>query len=143
MKMKAGTYYIGDLCYVLHGEWNEVCKLTLGEGIEFGTFTLEDAREFAFFGTYYGDGEYPIFGVDSLARIGVDSGTVGCILWDSIDHHNDQNDVSLGVKHTFTEDFVIDSNDGIIRFGDVTVDTSGEEGGDEDWNDENQDDSFS
>ena len=27
MTMKAGNYYIGDLCYVLHDEWNEVCEL--------------------------------------------------------------------------------------------------------------------
>ena len=23
---KAGKYYLGDLCYVMHGEWDEFCQ---------------------------------------------------------------------------------------------------------------------
>jgi hypothetical protein len=27
MTMPAGRYYIGDLCYVMHDEWDEACAL--------------------------------------------------------------------------------------------------------------------
>ena len=62
MTMPAGRYYIGDLCYVMHDEWDEACTLFFptnqsGRGIE-GEFTLKDGRRFASFTTAYGDGEY-------------------------------------------------------------------------------------
>lgn len=31
--MKAGTYYVGDLCYVLHEDWDEVCSLIIDNEI--------------------------------------------------------------------------------------------------------------
>ena len=34
MTMKAGTYYIGDLCYVMHKEWDEVCMFGTGWDIK-------------------------------------------------------------------------------------------------------------
>jgi hypothetical protein len=40
--MKAGTYYIGDLCYVMHKEWDEVetsTSLWLGQWDEVETST--------------------------------------------------------------------------------------------------------
>lgn len=93
--MKAGEYWVGDLCYVLDDVWLEVCDLTL-DGEE-GEFTLKDGRKFALFNTAYGDGCYP----DNLGNMyGVDSGTIGCIAV------SDLNGIStLGHVHEFKEGF--------------------------------------
>ena len=78
------TYYIGDLCYVMHDVWDEVCELTFPEGTitSFeGQFQLADGRKFLMFDTLYGDGEY----FDNLGNTyPVDSGTIGAILLDDI-----------------------------------------------------------
>ena len=80
--MKAGKYYIGDLCYVMSKEWKEVCDLTLTKNYpNEGVFTLQDGRQFAMFSTAYGDGTY----TDQKNReYAVDSGTIGCILVDDL-----------------------------------------------------------
>ena len=80
MTMPAGRYYIGDLCYVMHDEWREVCDLFFPpnsppHGVE-GEFQLADGRRFASFGTAYGDGEYRS-SINTLHS--VDSGSIGCI----------------------------------------------------------------
>jgi hypothetical protein len=39
--MQPGKYYIGDLCYVMHGEWDEFCALTIvGDKVLDGEFNL-------------------------------------------------------------------------------------------------------
>jgi hypothetical protein len=71
-------YYVGDLCYVMHDVWSEVCDLTFpDDNTELqGRFQLKDGREFFIYGTAYGDGEY----LDNEGRrYLVDSGTVGAI----------------------------------------------------------------
>ena len=77
--MKEGEYYIGDLCYVLHDAWDEVCDLLFpdDDGYREGEFTLKDGRQFAIYNTQWGDGEYSTNGNGSCL---VDSGTIGCIL---------------------------------------------------------------
>ena len=30
--MRSGTYYVGDLCYVMHPQWDEVCDLMFATG---------------------------------------------------------------------------------------------------------------
>ena len=43
--MPAGKYYIGDLAYVMHGEWDEFCDLTIkGNSLSNGEFSLKDGR---------------------------------------------------------------------------------------------------
>ena len=55
--MPAGKYYIGDLCYVMHPEWDEFCRITIsGNECLQGEFNLADGRRFATFTTAYGDG---------------------------------------------------------------------------------------
>lgn len=79
MTMTAGDYYIGDLCYVMTDEeWDEVCALTIKDNkcLE-GEFTLSDGRQFAMYGTAYGDGTY---NDQYLHNYNVDSGTIGCML---------------------------------------------------------------
>ena len=43
-------YYIGDLCYVMHDAWDEVCGLTPFDNSEH-EFELEDGRKFILFNT--------------------------------------------------------------------------------------------
>ena len=80
--MKAGKYYIGDLCYVMHPEWDEFCSLTInGHNVLDGEFNLKDGRRFATFTTKWGDGTYK----DEQGRsYGVDAGLIGCIAVDDI-----------------------------------------------------------
>ena len=107
--MKAGEYYIGDLCYVMHDEWNEVCELldpddNSGRGLE-GEFTLKDGRRFAIYSTNYGDGEYETSDFDKT--ICVDSGTIGCILTSDIrdNSYTEEQIHRMAVIQTFTKDF--------------------------------------
>lgn len=126
--MKAGTYYVGDLCYVLDEVWDEVCDLMFaGKTTEYGEFELADGRKFAILGTAYGDGTYD-------SNVGtehaVDSGTIGCILVEDIN----KVDESLGAKIEFPSDFEVFDDAGKLNFGHVVIDTDPEyEDEEEDW----------
>ncbi len=76
--MRPGTYYVGDLCYVMHPQWSEVCDLmfaTDGPVLE-GEFNLSNGVRFALHSTAYGDGTY----YDAEGRAyPVDAGLIGCI----------------------------------------------------------------
>lgn len=122
MNMPAGTYYIGDLCYVMHDVWREVCNLS---DSGYGKFTLKDGREFAIFPTKYGDGTY-----DGLS---VDSGTLGCIKVDDIRDTTYSGDHLNGLAKVvmFLSDFEVSEDNGVIQFGHVSVDTDPEEEEDE------------
>lgn len=120
--MKAGNYYIGDLCYVMNDdEWREVCSLTLtGYKSKEGVFTLSDGRMFACFNTKYGDGTYPT----NVARwsdseqtivFDVDSGTIGCMLVDDI------SELTTRTAFMIHEDFTPESDGSILKFGPVKV----------------------
>lgn len=117
MTMPAGIYVICDLCYVLHSEWDEVCKLTITDReCLSGEFTLPDGRRFATYSTLYGDGTY-----DGLS---VDSGSIGCILLSDFDNQNPDNIISLGRIVEFDEPFETGSDDsGVITFGHIQIDT--------------------
>ena len=60
--LPAGKYYVGDLCYVMHEEWDEVCGLFFkgrtDHGCNQGEFMLKDGRRFACYNTRWGDGTY-------------------------------------------------------------------------------------
>lgn len=128
MTMPAGKYYVGDLCYVLHDEWHEVCDITSsGNDCLEGEFTLKDGRRFATYSTKFGDGLY----YDNYGnRYPVDAGLIGCVLLDAIDLTNTANDLSLGNVVEFADDFEtsggrLTSNEwnGIIRIGRIEVET--------------------
>lgn len=129
--MKAGTYYVGDLCYVLHAEWYEVCGhicagFGTGDGdftLKPGEFTLKSGVKFACYSTMYGDGTYEGNGHE----FGVDSGTLGCVLLSDIDLKNVDNYVTQGAVFKFSNDFNTFANDGVITFGHVTIDTNDDE----------------
>lgn len=123
--MKAGTYYIGDLCYCMHEEWGEVCSLIFNRQSgkeQWGEFTLEDGRYIAVLPTAHGDGAYR----DQYGnQYCVDAGLIGCIRVEDIDPSEDSAYWGkLGAIHTFTEDFEVKDIRGILYFGHIQIDTS-------------------
>ena len=59
--MRPGTYYIGDLCYVMHPQWKEVCDLMFAcndNQVLDGEFNLANGVRFAVSSTAHGDGVY-------------------------------------------------------------------------------------
>ena len=125
MTMPAGQYYIGDLCYVMHDEWDEACALFFptnqsGRGVE-GEFRLRDGRQFASFGTAFGDGEYYDNMGDSHC---VDSGSIGCIRVTDIRDDTYSNIESLGSVVEFKEPFEVEKvGRGLLKFGHVEIET--------------------
>ena len=119
--MKSGTYYVGDLCYVLHERWDEVCSLIIdGHRCVDGEFNLKDGTRFAIYGTAYGDGNY----FDQNGKsYDVDAGSIGCVLLDDIDLSNKENFLSGGNVHTFDTSFYTGTMDGKIMFHTVSIDT--------------------
>ena len=122
--MPAGEYYIGDLCYVMHKEWDDVCSLffkgnTNGRCNQ-GEFVLKDGRRFAGYNTKWGDGEYR----DQFNnRYLVDSGCIGCILVSDI-VEMDKRNIDLGNVIKMTKEFDTSNIDGLISFNNITIETN-------------------
>lgn len=137
--MKAGTYVICDLCYVMsESEWDEVCsKIEIGYT---GEVTLENGKNIAFYHTQYGDGVY--FDQENN-EYSVDSGTLGCILVSDLDVELDD---SMNI-FDFQSDFDTYESAGDIYFGWIEIKTSGENPEDnidddyDDWDYDSYDDS--
>ena len=123
--MPAGRYYIGDLCYVMHPEWVEVCELFFppgapGQGVE-GEFALKDGRRYASFGTAFGDGEY--YNNMGTSHC-VDSGSIGCIRMEDIRDDEYSNIETLGAIVEFDQPFEVEKvGRGLLRFGHVEIET--------------------
>ena len=132
-------YYIGDLCYVMHDVWSEVCDLMFSgdsDEVANGELELADGRKIIIFSTAYGDGEY--FDQEGNAY-GVDSGTIGAIKVDDIRDTNAH--LEGGNIHEFAAE--IDGNDcwsenGELGFYKVVINTgdADEDEGEEDLEDE-------
>lgn len=123
MTMPAGKYYVGDLCYVMHGEWSQFCDITLsGNKVHDGEFALKDGRRFASYSTKWGDGGYS----DNEGRsYDVDAGLIGCIRVEDIDLSDSNNFLTSGQVIEFREPFETGGGrpDPLIRFGSVCIDT--------------------
>ena len=132
--MKAGKYYVGDLCYVLGDRWTEVCDLIIvGHECLDGEFELKDGTKFAIYGTAYGDGYY----LDQKGNgYPVDSGSIGCVLVEQITEG--ELDKMGGNLFDFEEDFETGEEDGIIRIGDVEIDTQGVDDEEDDHDEEDE-----
>lgn len=138
--MPAGKYWIGDLCYVLHERWKQVCEAMSPphyKGEIDGEFFFDDGLEIAIFNTGIGDGEFPLHGRDGklVAKLGVDSGTIGCVLLERIDRSVEKNDVELGAVVDIDRQFTprADDESGVImKFGRFVVDCAGGEEDEED-----------
>ena len=122
-------YFVGDLCYVMHDEWSEVCDLTLGPEVdeEDVYFELADGRPFILMGTAYGDGEY----YDQFGnRYPVDSGTIGAVKVDDLKSEElaEALKMNLGAIHEFPyalDAYDAENDEGVLRIGSVTIDTAG------------------
>jgi len=121
--MRPGTYYCGDLCYVMHPQWKEVCNLMFATGdnsVLDGEFNLANGVRFALHSTAYGDGTYQ----DQEGRdYPVDAGLIGCIRVEDV---YDPEWYLAGVQTVvFDKQFELVYNDGIISFvyadGDVAL----------------------
>ena len=117
--MEPGTYYIGDLCYVLDASWSAFCKLTIRDNECLnGGFRFADGREFVSFTTIYGDGTY----TDAEGfKYPVDAGLIGCIRVEDMDCRIDTI-TDCGQIRVFTKPFVCEKVDGILYFGKVAID---------------------
>jgi hypothetical protein len=137
--MIAGKYYVGDLCYVMHDEWDDVMDLiTRGRtdhNCSQGEFNLPDGRRFAMFSTAYGDGTYQD---NSNNFYNVDSGSIGCILVSDISDR-DKDNIRDGVVIDFSCDFEVSEDHGLIHIGHVSIDTLGDDGYDEDLEEDDYD----
>ena len=120
MSMPAGKYYVGDLCYVMHDRWDELCNLTIQDNkVLNGEFTLSDGTRFALFSTMYGDGCYE----DQYGnQYPVDAGLIGCILVNDISPE-ERGNIKSGAVHEFAYSFTPSEHDGVIVFGDFRIDT--------------------
>jgi len=121
--MRPGTYLVGDLCYVMHPQWKEVCNLMFATGdnsVLDGEFNLANGVRFALHSTAYGDGTYQ----DQEGRdYPVDAGLIGCIRVEDV---YDPEWYLAGVQTVvFDKQFELVYNDGIISFvyadGDVAL----------------------
>jgi len=132
MSMNPGKYWVGDLCYALDDEWDEVCGITInGRECLSGEFKLSDGTPFAMYGTAYGDGCYP----DEEGRgYPVDSGTIGCILLEHLE------DVPHG-GHVidFPHEFQTSYRDGVIQIGHIKIHTEDNSGWEIDEGEEDED----
>ena len=121
MSMTAGQYYIGDLCYVMHPEWDEFCSLTInGNNVLDGEFNLKDGRRFATYTTKYGDGNY--FDQEGKSY-DVDAGLIGCVALEDINFDDRSNFVAGGRVVEFVKDFTTFSAGGVITIGNISIDT--------------------
>lgn len=126
MTMPAGLYYVGDLCYVMHDEWDEVCSILFGDSedniIPEGEFRLKDGRRFALYSTAHGDGTYKD---NEGNRYMVDAGSIGCIRIEDI-RQTPENFINGGVALTFLQPFHTGSDGSNLTFGHITIDTDPE-----------------
>lgn len=131
--MPAGTYYVGDLCYVMDDtEWADFCKATIhGHTVLDGERVMSDGRLFASYGTAYGDGVYR----DEQGReYPVDAGLIGCINVADI-----KQEIRKGSGHLidFHQGFGTGYSNGVIHFGNIRIDTDPQDE-DDDWEDEDE-----
>jgi hypothetical protein len=129
--MPAGKYWVGDLCYVMREEWDEVCGLFFegrdDHGCNEGIFALKDGRKFVSFNTKWGDGGYYD---QSGNEYGVDAGLIGCILVSDLININEDHRHG-GHIHEFSSPFVCSGGreeqerewDGIIKIGFINIET--------------------
>ncbi len=136
-KLKAGEYYVGDLCYVLDGngyEWHRILDMVNyfmdGEVFEITVFNEDMGREVTIRGfcssTMYGDGSYH----DQHGnRYHVDAGIIGCVHREALPEVLTNESHKGGQFINFGEDFTCESaqdndDEGVIRIGHLLIDTN-------------------
>ena len=137
--MEPGTYYVGDLCYVLNDSWDEFCDITIkDEQCLSGGFRFKDGREFVTFQTIYGDGMY----FDKEGRqYPVDAGLIGCVRIEDMDI-DVENVCDDGNFIKFEKPFVCERVDGMLYFGKVAIDLDPSDYDDDDAYNEDEGDDY-
>jgi hypothetical protein len=139
-KFPAGTYYIGDLCYVMQdGLWDEWLELTSVRDSQGNVQSYEDGiykfRGFnvGWHGTNYGDGVYLSDRMANISKtnvVPVDSGTIGIIPLKALSEwlsHEEMDEVmsgSLNLVHRFDHDFHVELSVN-MQFGNLIINTDG------------------
>jgi hypothetical protein len=136
-KFKAGTYFVGDPCYVIRGDkWQKLLDDTncLEDDVH-SVFYLDGVKCYAH-GTAFGDGEYDVVlksNLTKIGRCGVDSGMIGIIPMEIINvdeilseyqgvmDYQSLND--LGHVYTFTKDFNVSYAGGVFDFKEIMINT--------------------
>lgn len=117
---KAGTYYVGDPCYVIDADkWQEFLEpYWNGEG----EFEFEGLRVAAY-RTMYGDGVY--FDQEGN-QYGVDAGMIGVIPMELVTKRTpvEIQRKKLGMFIEFKKPFSTESLGGILTFGHIQIDTN-------------------
>ena len=126
--LKAGTYYLGDPCYMFGDskQWEEFYDALEAQDEDHGNQILHcKGLECFAHSTCYGDGGYPLLqGDEEFGTLDVDAGCLSCIPAELLDHIT----VSPGfernyVINQFCQDFEVGYESGIFEFGDLTVPT--------------------
>jgi hypothetical protein len=121
--MTKGEYWIGDLCYVLDNDWDQVCSLLFNKDKNSkhigGEYQLDNGVKFALYGTAWGDGGY----LDQIGNCyGVDAGVIGCVKVSDL-YKIGEAPASGGHIHTFEKDFETGYDEGDIYFGSLRIET--------------------
>ena len=137
----AGSYWIGDLCYVMHPEWKEMCNLFFAgrtdNGCNEGKFTLADGRSVFAGNTAWGDGFYQ----DNEGRgYGVDAGVLGIIAVSDISEKERENNLDGGHVIEFHQEFTVSVELGSFNFGGICIETGYDDEEEEENYWENEDD---
>lgn len=119
--MKAGTYYVGDLCYMI-SDWDSVCDVIIKDArVLSGEFKTTKGIPFANYGTAHGDGSY--YAEGTYSYLGVDSGSIGCVELSLVGGDEDRAR-RMGTVVEFTNDFETSESEGTIRFGHISIKTA-------------------
>lgn len=130
--MTKGTYWLGDLCYCLDNDWDQVCSLLFNKDENNkhigGEFQLENGVKFALYGTAWGDGGY----LDQDGKCySVDAGVIGCVKVSDL-YKLGEAPASGGHVHTFENDFETGYDSGTIYFGNIRIETDPSESEEDD-----------
>ena len=121
--MNAGSYYVGDLCYVLKPkngfDWRHLLNATDYLESPTGMFVYKNITFFSS-GTAHGDGCYR----DNEGRkYCVDAGLIGCFPVNALGR-NPQMDGGHVVEFDKPFDCIVCDDGGVIRIGRLTIKTS-------------------
>jgi hypothetical protein len=138
----AGKYWIGDPCYVMDNQWEELGAATAWFGsdtynpncVNFdGIFVGANGNKCFADGTAFGDGEY---GDNYGHRYGVDAGLIGLVPVSEVEDMNSAN--RLGHFYVFEQPFTVSARNGIFNLGHVIIDTLGEDDDDDDFEEDEE-----
>lgn len=142
LKVKAGTYYIGDICYALN---DDIYQKYWGNQFSFDSGLYDvDGKQFAVLPTAYGDGCYRGRGDNFDCDFPVDAGVIGLVDIRLVDKFDTNAPINFGKVVTFEQDIMFSYDFGTITILSkdflVTIVTDDEYEEDDEWDDDEWDD---